>query len=123
MSHLKLQRISSLNNSQKQLQQFTIISTNSATAKEPTATTSTTNTHVQNHFANNCHNNRGQQNIGYQTQITANRSQFHPHGFNYRRVVGYNHNNSTRNACSHNNNTNHLNQNYNLNKNNGSTFN
>ena len=43
MSNRKLQRISSLNNSQKQLHQFTVFFTNTATAKEPTATTSTTN--------------------------------------------------------------------------------
>ena len=51
--------------------------------------------------------------------ITANRSQFQPHGFNYGRVVGYNHNKNTRNAFSQN----CCNQNYNLHNNNGSTFN
>ena len=81
-----------------------------------------TNNHVQNHSGNNYHNNRDQQNIGYQAQITANRSQFQPNGFNYGRVVGYNHNKNTRNPCSQNNKTNHLKQNYNLNNKNGRSF-
>ena len=82
-----------------------------------------TNSQVQNHSGNTYHNNRGQQNNGYQTQITANISQFQPHGFNYGRVFGYNHNNKTRNALGQNNNTNPFHQKYNLNNNNGSTFN
>ena len=82
-----------------------------------------TNSQVQNHSANNYHNNRGQHNIGYQTPITANRSRFQPHGFNYGRVVGYNHNNNTLNSFGQNNNTNRFNQNYNPNNNNGSKFN
>ncbi|XP_075264848.1 uncharacterized protein LOC142357013, partial [Convolutriloba macropyga] len=54
-----------------------------------------TNNQVQNQSANNYHNNRGLQNNGHQTQITANRSQFQPNGFNYGRMAGYNHNNNT----------------------------
>ena len=81
-----------------------------------------THNQFQNHSGNNYHNNRGQQNNGHQTQITANRSQFQPNGFNYGRVVGYNHNNNTCNAFGQNNNTNRFNQNYNLNKNDVSTF-
>ena len=77
---------------------------------------------VQNHSEKNYHNSGGQQNKGHQTQITANRSQFQPHGFNYGRVVGYNHNNNTRSSFGQNNNTNRFNQNYNPNNNNGSTF-
>ena len=80
-----------------------------------------THNQVQNHSANNYHNNRDQQNNGHQTQITAKRSQFQPHGFNYGRVVGYNQNNNTRNAFCQNNNTNRFNQIYNFN-NKGSTF-
>ena len=83
-----------------------------------------TNNQDQNHSANKYRNNLGHRNIGYQTPITANRSQFQPNGFNYGRVVRYNHNNNIRNySFGQNKNTNRFNQNYNLNNNNGSTFN